>query len=460
MPHFKSILSRIVVLHVIAVLITSLAISTALSWLLNRATDNLHNEAMRKQAITISSYLKPGPDGQLLLQLPADLQGLYSQPYNRYSYAILDINGNVMFASQPDRSAIFPERSRADIVFEENRQGDANISGVSLRRTIAGRDLWIQTGENLSNRDVLTDDITAGFFRDVGWITLPILLMLLIIDIVIFRRALLPLKQASAIAQQIGPSRTDIRLPTNDVPPEIRPLLMAVNNALDRLDEGFRVQREFTADAAHELRTPLSVLRARVDLIADSEISKQLRGDIESMGRIVGQLLEFAEVETAVLSSLDTADLQAICADIASFMAPIALTQGKSVALFSSDLPVIVQGNTEMISRAIINLADNAIAHTPKNTAVEFRVEQNGIISIRDFGIGIAPSEHDLIFQRFWRRDRNRPGSTGLGLSIVSRIAEIHGAKICVVDAVGGGACFSISFRSPHGRCMTNCDEG
>ena len=448
MPYPRSILSRIVVLHVIVVLMTSLAISAGLSWLLNRATDNLHNEAMRKQAMTIASNLQLRPDGQLTLQLPTDLQGLYSQPYNRYSYAILDINGDVILTSQLDHSALFTKRNGADVSFEDVRHGDANISGVSLRKSIDGRDFWIQAGENLSNRDVLTDDITSGFFWDVGWITLPILTMLLIIDILIFRRALLPLKRASAIAQQIGPLRTDVRLPINDVPPEIRPLMMAVNNALDRLDEGFRVQREFTADAAHELRTPLSVLRARVDLITDSATSHQLRADIESMSHIVNQLLEFAEVETAVVSTLDNADLQAICSDVASRMAPIALAQGKSVALFSSDRPVIVQGNAEMISRAILNLADNAIAHTPTNSVVEFRVEQNGIVSVRDFGIGIAPFERELIFQRFWRRDRNHPGSTGLGLSIVRRIAEIHGAKINVFDAAGGGACFSISFHA------------
>ena len=133
-------------------------------------------------------------------------------------------------------------------------------------KTVGGKTVWIQAGEDLANRDVLIDDIVADFYRNVGWITLPILLVLLITDIAIFRRALRPLRQASEIAERYRPGAA----PTSGCrPAKFRarcvPLVSAVNQALDRLEEGFRVQRDFTADAAHELRTPLSVLRTRID---------------------------------------------------------------------------------------------------------------------------------------------------------------------------------------------------
>lgn len=452
MPHFQSILSRIVILHVIAVVITSVAMSFAISWLLNRATNNLHNEAMRRQANLVASYLKLDSAGKLTIDLPPELQGFYSQPYGRYVYAVLDNKGTAILSSQADHSSIFPKQGDQPVAFEKAYHGDAVISGASLLKTIGGHDFWVQTGEDLSNRDVLTDDITTGFFRDAGWITLPILLLLVVIDIAIFRRALYPLRQASAIAQQIGPSRTDLRLPISNIPREIRPLMMAVNLALDRLDEGFRVQREFTADAAHELRTPLSVLRTRVDVMADQNTAKKFYGDIEGMSRLVSQLLEVAEVETAVLHPTERADLHAICTDVAGFIAPIALAQGKSVALVGYDGPVVVNGNAEMLSRAIRNLAENAITHTPPQTVVEFDLNKSGVVSIRDFGPGVPDAEHDLIFQRFWRRDRNRVGSTGLGLSIVRRIVEIHAAQISVTNAPEGGARFSIAFRGANTR--------
>src|SRR6202011_1858818 len=142
-------------------------------------------------------------------------------------------------------------------------------NGASIRQTVGTKTVWVQAAEALANRDVLIDDIVEDFFKNVGWITLPILLVLLVTDIAIFRRALLPLRQASETAQQMGPAPIDVRLPVNEIPSEVRPLVSAVTQARDRLDQGFRIQREFTADAAHELRTPLSILRTRVDTLED-----------------------------------------------------------------------------------------------------------------------------------------------------------------------------------------------
>jgi signal transduction histidine kinase len=451
MRPLNSILSRIVVLHIVAVAITSLTMAAALSWLLNRATDNIHDEAMRKQAASIASYLRMGPDGRPVLQLPPDLQGIYSQPYNRYLYAVVTRDGTVLFSSQSNQAPVFSDWTRADLSRDETRRGDATISGVSLRKTLDGREFWIQTGENLSNRDVLTDDITQGFLREVGWITIPILLVLLVIDIAIFRRALLPLRRASIVAQQIGPASTDLRLPADDMPLELKPLMTAVNRALDRLDEGFRVQREFAADAAHELRTPLTVIRTRLDLVQNQELVTSLRRDLDGISHLVNQLLEFAEVETAEISSDEVADLREICENVASFVAPLAIAQKKMVAVTGNELPVLVFGNSEMIRRAVLNLANNAVAYTAENTTVEFHIGPEGTVSIKDAGPGIPADERDLIFRRFWRRDRNRAGSTGLGLSIVRRIADIHGAAIENTNNPDRGATFTLLFRKKTG---------
>lgn len=447
MRPLRSILSRIVVLHIIAVAVTTLTISLALTWLLDHAIDNIHDEAMRKQATSIAAHLKAGPDGKPLLQLPPEILAIYLQPYNRYLYAVVDSEGTVLFSSQANRGPVFADWDKTDFSSEEERHGDATISGISLRKTLNGKDYWIQTAENLSNRDALTDDITSGFFREVGWITVPILLILLVIDIAIFRRALWPLKQASAIAQEIGPARTDIRLPADNVPLEVKPLMTAVNRALDRLDEGFRVQREFAADAAHELRTPLTVVRTRLELVEDKELVAGLRKDLDGISHLVNQLLEFAEVETAELAEDEIADLREICEDVAAFIAPIAIAQKKMVSLTGSETPVRVHGNAEMIRRAVLNLARNAVEHTADNTTVEFGLADDGTISIKDAGPGIAADEKEAIFKRFWRRDRNRSGSTGLGLSIVRRIVEIHDATLRVDNAPAGGAIFILAFR-------------
>ena len=448
MIRFKSILSRIVVLHVIAVVITSVLMSVALSWLLTVAANNIHNEAMAGQAEMINRHLSVSLSGDLSLQLPAHLQGLYSQPYGRYSFAVVDDRGAVLFSSLVDPVTIFPVNAGGPAVqFIEKRKGAAPISGASMRHVIGGRTLYIQAAEDLSNRDVLTDDIVSDFYRNVGWIILPILLVLVGVDIFIFRRALLPLRQASEIAKSIGPSRTDIRLPLKELPGEVRPLVRAINQALDRLDQGFRSQRDFTADAAHELRTPLSVLRARIDMLEDQDGTAPLKRDIDAISHIVGQLLDITELDALEIDENERADLHEACAEVIKSVAPLALRQGREIGLLGVSGPVWVQGNSEMIKRALRHLADNAIKHTPPRTAIEFTIEPNGRVIVSDQGPGVPIDERDHVFRRFWRRDRSKIGSTGLGLPIVRRIAELHGARINLENRPTGGAEFSIQFR-------------
>jgi signal transduction histidine kinase len=444
---FKSILSRIVFLHIVVVIIASILMSLALSWLLGFATNNIHNKAMQEQAVSVGEHLGIGPDGALELHLPSDLLGLYSQAYGRYSYAVVDDDGRVLFSSLKDREALFPADRRSGAVeFLQQRRGEATVSGASVRKTVGNSTVWIQAGEDLANRDVLIDDIVSDFYKDVGWITLPILLVLLIADIAIFRRALRPLREASEIAEGIGPARPGVRLPTDEIPREVRPLVSAVNQGLDRLEEGFRIQRDFTADAAHELRTPLSILTTRIDMLEDQTMRQALRQNVEGIAHIVSQLLDIAELETLVIDPAEKADLHSVAAEVAEFVAPLALAQGKDIALTGTTEPVWVRGNPEMLGRAIRNLAENAINHTAAGSTVEFVVEGDGTVSVLDHGPGIGEDERSLIFRRFWRRDRRKPGSTGLGLSIVQRIAELHAASITVENRKPNGARFSLKF--------------
>ena len=447
MISFKSIFSRIIFLHVIALVITAIVMPVVLYWFFKWAANDLHDQAMRDQAQLVAHYLGLRADGSWTLDLPPALEDIYSQAVGRYAYAVVDDAGRVLFSSSKDRSPIFAADPRSsDISYLETRRGKAAISGVSLLKEVDGRKVWVQVGEDLAHRDVIVDDIVADFFKRVGWITLPMLLSLLAIDIVIFRRALRPLLNASELAEKINPRRTDIRLPIEQMPKEILPLVQAVNQALDRLEAGFRVQREFTADAAHELRTPLTILRSRVDTLADRGISKVLHKDIEGMARIVNQLLDIAELETFSIDPLEKADLRAICAEVAEFAAPLALAQGKNIALSGSDAAVWVNGNAEMLSRAIRNLVENAINYSPPGTTVEMVVEDSGIVRVLDEGPGIKEDERELIFQRFWRRDRRRTEGAGLGLSIVQRIADTHAATISVENRPTGGARFSLRF--------------
>ncbi len=450
MISFKSIFARIIFLHVIAMVITAMFMPLVLYWFLKSAANDLHQQAMRDQADLVALHLAAGESGQLTLDLPPALRDLYSQAYGRYAYAVVDDSGRVLFSSLSDNAAIFPHDLRSsEVAYLETRQGKAAISGVSIPKPVGDRTVWIEVGEDLAHRDVIIDDIVAEFFKRVGWITLPILLLLLAIDIAIFRRALRPLLKASEMAKEITPKRTDVRLSAENIPSEILPLVQAVNQALDRLEAGFRVQREFTADAAHELRTPLTILRSRIDALLDRGIAKVLHKDIEGMARIVSQLLDIAELEAFAIDPSERADLRAVCAEVAELAAPLALAQDNSIELSGTEKAVWINGNPEMLARAVRNLVENAINYSPAGTTVEIVVGDEGMVRVLDEGPGIKEDERELIFRRFWRQDRRRSGGAGLGLSIVQRIADAHAAIISVENRPNGGANFSLRFAAP-----------
>lgn len=447
MIRFQSLTSRIVFLHIVAIALTAIVMPLVLFYLLNSEISQLHREAMREQAGTIARHLAAAPDGTPALTLPQGLRDQYSDAYGRYAYDVIDAAGRVLFSSHTNNKPIFPSDAVApDQAFQGVSDTGSMIAGASVHVQVGGESVQVRVAEDLAHRDVITDDIIANFFRRVGWITIPILLLLLATDIFIFRRAIIPLLRASEEAKTIGPARPDVRLPVEQIPSEILPLVTAVNQAFDRLEAGFRVQRQFTADAAHELRTPLAILRTRLDTLGDSPATADLYRDIEGMSRIVGQLLEIAELDTLTIDPSETADLHAVCSDVVASMAPLAIAAGKDIALKGATAPVPVRGNAEMLRRAIRNLTENAVRHTGRGTTVDIAIGDDGSVRVRDSGPGIAPGKRELIFQRFWRGDRQRADGAGLGLSIVRGVVEDHGATIAVDNLPAGGAQFTLRF--------------
>lgn len=452
MMHLRSIIGRIVAFHVVAIGVTSVLMPLALYYLLNEAANGLHRDALRSQAFTIGSFLRPQPDGGLTLDIPPEVRPLYSAGYGLYSYAVLDADGNVLFSSRSDGSALFAldEQAVRDW-YVRRRSTGAVLFGVSVARPIGDHVYFVQVAQDLAHRDVIIDDVVTQFLPRVAWITFPILLLLLLIDIVIFRRALASVHEASTTAASIGPQRTEVRLPEQAVPSEIAPLVHAVNQALDRLEQGFRAQRDFTADMAHELRTPLAIVRARVDSLEPGPVRDQLRIDLVNMTRTVNQVLDIAELESFIVGTDARADLHEVCTDAVAFMAPLAVERGQTIALTGATEPVWVHGHTEALFRAVRNLIENAIRHTPPGVSIEVEVVPDGAVRVLDDGPGVPAADRESIFRRFWRRDRAKAESRGLGLAIVARVAEAHDGTVTITDRPGGGSIFTLRLRPATG---------
>lgn len=443
-PPFKSLLWRIIWLHLVAVAALSIALPLAVRLLLNSTASSFEHQTLRRHETAIAEALHHTQSGWRL-DLPPDLGLLYAQSYSGYAYAVVADDGQVLFSSLPNRAALFVSERQADKpIFFQKSHGPAVYYGGSFPEHRDGAVAWVQIAQDLEHPDVVVDDIISAFLQRIAWLILPILLLLVLIDFVIVRRALRPVLEASDMARAIGPATLSVRLPIEQLPAEIVPLASAVNQALDRLEEGFRIQREFTADAAHELRTPLSIHRVRLNGLPDGELRRALAADTDLMARIVGQLLDVAELESFVLQPGQVTDLQALGREVVEYMAPVALARGRSLALTGVTRPVWVHGDSHVLFQAIRNLVENALVHAPPGTTVEVKVEAPGVVRVMDRGPGVPEADRKLVFQRFWRRDRSRSEGAGLGLSIVKRIVEAHGGEATAEGRPGGGAAFVI----------------
>ncbi len=262
--------------------------------------------------------------------------------------------------------------------------------------------------------------------------------------LIVMKRVVTPLQLASQKAAAIGPHTSGARVPTAEMPGEVLPLIEAINGALDRLDQALGAQRQFAADAAHELLTPLAVLRANLDTLGDKQEVSALRRDLEAMTNVVTQLLELTELEAWEDRKGEPVDPRQVCVEVISMLAPIAIEEGKTIELFGPEKEPPVRCCGSSLSRALRNLIENAVAHTAPDTPVEVHLGGDGSIQVIDHGPGVPFEMREKVFHRFWRgSDRARPGS-GLGLSIVKRFAEAFGGSIVVSDAPGGGAVFTL----------------
>lgn len=302
--------------------------------------------------------------------------------------------------------------------------------------------------------EIYTDvtDVTETIDRTVGAILAGVLVVFLILYgglvFVIMRRAIAPLRIASAQAAAIGPRSSVVRLPTDGMPGEVLPLVQAVNGALDRLDTALDSQRRFTADAAHELLTPLAVLQANLDTMADRNCAAQLRADVSGMSNIVNQLLELAGMDALDPDETEPVDVRQVCAEVISTLAPVAYRQDKALSLTGEERPPKVRCCSKALARAVRNLVDNAIAHTPAGTTVEVNIGADAAIAVTDAGPGVPLDDRERVFERFWRGERGKRPGAGIGLSIVKSFAETYGGTVDIADAPGGGAVFTL--RLPH----------
>ena len=270
------------------------------------------------------------------------------------------------------------------------------------------------------------------------------------------------LSAASREAAKVGPRNPDARISTVRLPTEVHPMVQAVNGALDRLADAYGAERRFVADAAHQLRTPLAVLKLRVERTRASlgPDGVKLAEDIEVLERLVRQLLELARKEhDARTDSLEFAlvNLSRAAREATADILPMANRMGRNIEIKLPEA-LWVRGRLEDLRELIRNFLENALVHGAGTVRVVGREASSGtartrsaLLGVSDEGSGLPDSTRIVAFDRFWKSNPNSIGS-GLGLAIARQIADLHGGTIAFIGEAGCTVQFAIpSAAEAHG---------
>lgn len=275
-------------------------------------------------------------------------------------------------------------------------------------------------------------------------------------------RSLKLINGITSLAARISSKNLNERIDQPSGNDEFSQLIKTFNSMIDRLEKSFTITKQFSEDAAHEIRTPLTVMRCELEnLIKEkdfpekyTEIHEGIINEIRTLSSTANKLLLIHSLDTVETKyPISKVDLSKLFTEIAE---DVKILTDKSNIIFTTDFAneTIIQGNEELLSRLIWNLTDNAVKYTNPKGKVHLSLQQNNsntIIIVTDTGIGISESELPKIFERFYRVEKSRSrqhGGSGLGLSICKWIADFHNADIKVESKLGEGSTFTLIFKS------------
>lgn len=343
-------------------------------------------------------------------------------------------------------------------VFEYTPESSEDPDGLAIEISDS------QMSEFISRFSDEAYDVKTDFGRK-GWlITVAVTIVSAAIAYFVSGQALKPLRKLSQQAEKIDQdSISDIRL-NEDTVKEFRQLSVSVNLMLDRLSESFATQRQFSGNAAHELRTPLAIMQTKLELFAaehknlESDTAELVRSQAEQLDRLsklVHTLLEMSNLSSAPRS--DRIELAPLVDEIITDLTPLACQN--DITMEQDCDNVVITGSDALIYRLVFNLIENAVKYNRRGGSVSVSVhKENNVVVVRvsDTGCGIPEEYRESIFQPFFRVDKSRSrqmGGVGLGLALVHEIAVLHGGSVRAEPGNKSGTVFIVTLPAGDDPC-------
>lgn len=364
--------------------------------------------------------------------------------------ALYQSDGMLMYGENP----ITLQSSGMEFIDGEMRELDVDGELYYIfDRQLSGEGL-----EGLWLRGVVSEHQGEVQMHEISKISLIILPTVLIFAIIggylIAKRMLRPIQKISDAAAGIsGGGDLKRRIDMGEGSDELHQLAKSFNKMIERLDESFEAEKQFTSDASHELRTPMSVIMAQCEYTLDEPRTEEeyrdairlIRRQGAKMSKLINDMLDFVRLETRRASyKMEELDMSALVLSVCEDMA---LIRENDISLsFDAGSKIKVVGNAGLLNRLLTNLISNAYRYGKEGGFIRVKLKEDGDaveLSVEDNGIGIAPEDQEKIFRRFYQADGSRSGKgTGLGLAMVREIAQLHGGSISVTSELGRGSRF------------------
>ena len=449
-----------------SLLLAWLLLPTLLLWALGfavgymRSLEQAHeayDRTLLGSALVISEGLGL-TDGDVVADLPyAALEMLRTDAQDRIFYRVAHLGDGRYITGYED---LPPPRSLLQDapVFYDAVYKDQAIRIVAVKHTLLDdtgqHPLLVQVAETLDARRQLTHRIVA----EAAAVQLLLIASAAGLIALGVRRGLAPLKRLRDEVRKRGAN--DLTpVDTRAVPREVAPLIHAINAHTERQRQLSEAQARFVANASHQLKTPLTVLRAQVDhalmqtdLPAMRTVVSRLQDTTDTTGRLVGQLLALARSEPGRSLEVQDIDLTALARDVTFEMLSLARAKGIDLG-FEGSHPVTVRGERVLLHELIANVVHNAIAYTQERGRVTVSVglhESRAALQVVDNGPGIPAAERARVLERFYRIAGSKEQGSGLGLAIVKEICARHGIDVSLSDAPGGSSGLRVDFLWPR----------
>jgi signal transduction histidine kinase len=445
----RSLAFQLLLTYVGALILTVLVIAGGLWLLVLRNHELMTRLDLVNETNLLKDSLRFDSSGRAVdLVLPNDASWIYEALPSDLKYRLLDANGRVVLTSDSSNDALTPAGLSFDsgTTLFEIRSGGHRLN-VRTVPVVRGATTYYLQAASSDRFGMLAR--TVGSLMFVRTTLQLVVISMIVFSIVVFftlRRVLRPLREASEAAARIEPRNLSARIVIPHVPVEFSPVIDAFNQALDRLETGYRVQQAFLEATAHELKTPLALLRAQIEMEGCDDRGTLLR-DIDQIARQVHQLLHLAEVSEDRNYRFEATEVAAVAVNVVDYLRRLAERRHVYLDLCcTSAESKSVQADPAALHMLLKNVVENAIEHSPHGGVVAVMVESDQV-TIRDEGPGIPEADLPHLFTRYWRGSTRQTEGAGLGLAICKEIVTAHHWHLSARNS-GLGAEFVLRFAA------------